>query len=304
MRNRERLAQRFQLMEGDVAVQLAMLDKGRTHELARSIGVAAPRMWPVKTRAQLDVVRGEVSYPCALKPRHSHLFRERFPETKLFLVQNQAELVARFEQTGETDLEMLVTELIPGSDDRYLSYWTYLDGSGRPLFHFTKRKLRQYPIHFGVGTLNRAEWHPAVAELGLRFLQGIGFRGFGSVEFKHDPRDGQLKLIECNPRLTEPLELSVRSGMDVPWIIYSHVAGRPQLATQGFRNGARLWFPSQDLEALRDYRQAGELSLLAWLRSLLPWSHVALFRLADPGPALAWLLERVNERLGLGLRPG
>jgi D-aspartate ligase len=81
---------------------------------------------------------------------------------------------------------MLVTEYVPGPDDQYRSYYTYLDHEGEPLVHFTKRKLRQYPTHFGLGSYHLTEWNPEVAELGLRFARGAGLRGLVNVEFKRD----------------------------------------------------------------------------------------------------------------------
>jgi hypothetical protein len=56
------------------------------------------------------------------------------------------------------------------------------------------RKLRQYPVDFGVGTLMESVAEPELAALGLRFFNAMGWRGPGSIEFK---RDGRRHLGAC-----------------------------------------------------------------------------------------------------------
>ena len=79
---------------------------------------------------------------------------------------------------------MLVTEVIVGASDEFVSYFGYLDEDGQSLLSFTKRKLRQQPPGFGIGTYHQTTYDPEVAAAGLRFLQAVGMRGLGNVEFK------------------------------------------------------------------------------------------------------------------------
>src|SRR5207302_1489640 len=81
------------------------------------------------------------------------------------------ELHTVLERTAALGLEMLVVEVIHGIDDEFVSYFGYLDEGGAPLLQFTKRKLRQDPIHFGIATYHATTHDPEVAELGLRFLR-------------------------------------------------------------------------------------------------------------------------------------
>jgi D-aspartate ligase len=283
--NRALLARRYRLMPLDDEVSLAMLDKAKTYELARRIGMPAPKVWPISDRRGLLEVIPEIPFPCALKPRHGHLFRKRFGLVKLWVARNPAELLKHFGELEGTGLGSLVTEIIPGRDDQYVSYWTYVDDAGHPLFHFTKRKIRQYPIHFGLGTLHVSESNSEVAALGLRFVQGVGLKGFAAVEFKRDVRDGRLKLIECNARLVAAHEIAERSGIDLSLLLYNHLTGRPLPPCLGFESGVRLWSPLHDVYALRQYRKLGELSTLEWLRTVCP-SHISQFQWSDPAPVL------------------
>src|SRR6185437_4458297 len=124
-------------------------------------------------------------------------------------------------------LDVMVVEMVPGPDSRLCSYYTYLDESGTPLFHFTKRVIRRSPPVFGGGSYHITDWLPEVKELGLRFFQAVGLRGLGNVEFKRDERDGRLKLIECNARFTEANCLVMASSLDLPLLVYNRLVGRP-----------------------------------------------------------------------------
>jgi predicted ATP-grasp superfamily ATP-dependent carboligase len=292
-RHRARLASRFRVIEGRDEILLAMLDKASTHALATKAGVPAPAVHTVRTLADALAAAKQVGYPCALKPRHGHRFKRVF-EAKLFVITGPEQLTNVFELAQARGLEMEVTEIIPGAEDRYCSYYTYLDEQLEPLFDFTKRKLRQYPLGFGTGTYHISDWNPEVAEMGLRFLRGAGLQGFANVEFKRDPRDNQLKLIECNARFTVVHEMLQMCGIDVSFLVYNRLTGRPLPTVGPYRRGVRILLPRGDYHAFRAAHRRGELSWAQWLGSLLHRQHFLVFRWSDPWPAtiLAWACLR------------
>jgi D-aspartate ligase len=287
-------------MEADDEVVLTMLDKERTYALARSFGVDVPETRTVSHVDNLREAAADIGYPCALKPLSSHRFVQRFG-IKGVVVQSPRELDAALERIRPTGLAMMVTELISGVDDEYCSYYTYLDATGRPLLHFTKRKLRQYPVGFGSGCYHVTTWEPEAAEVGLHFLTRVGLRGLGNVEFKRDRRDGRLKLIECNPRFTAANELVRLAGLDLAHLAYERALGRSsgELASI-FAEGVRLWHPAEDVRAFLGYRRRDGLSLGAWMGSLAHRQHLPIFSWGDPKPTLANGLvfaERVYRQL-------
>jgi D-aspartate ligase len=299
-RHRAELQTRYLVSEHDDAVLLAMLDKEQTYAIARRVGVPAPSTWSVRTWEELEAILADVPFPCSLKPRHSHLFQRHFG-VKAFTVTSVDELRAAFTRVAPLGLEMIVTEIIPGGEDRYCSYYTYLDGRGEPLFHFTKRKPRQYPNGFGTGTYHVTDWNPEVKDLGLRLLQGAGVRGMGNPEFKRDPRDGRLKLIEVNSRFTGCNEILVKSGIDLPLLVYNRLTGRPLPPVGSYRTGVRVFVPLGDYLAFRQMRRRGEIGWGGWLRSLSHRPHLLYFRWRDPLPATAhawhFLRAQVRKRL-------
>jgi predicted ATP-grasp superfamily ATP-dependent carboligase len=273
--------------EADDEVLLAMLDKSRTYELAREIGIEAPLSFNVHTQDDIAVALERISYPCALKPVHSHAFVRHFAGMKAFQVQNDDDMRAALSRTVTLGIEMIVTEIIPGRDDQFVSYYSYIDEHGEPLLHATKRKLRQYPIWFGSGCFHATDHNPEVAELGLRFFEGVGLLGLGNVEFKRDARDGRLKLIECNHRFTAATGLLRAAGVDLPLFVYNRLTGRPLPPVDSYRPGMTMWYPMRDLRAFAAYRGHGEISWLSWLRSIARRHHYPVASLSDLRPALA-----------------
>jgi predicted ATP-grasp superfamily ATP-dependent carboligase len=290
-------------VEADDFALLDMLDKQRTYALARSIGVPAPRTTAVWTAAEAELAAEQIGYPCALKPLSSHEFANHFGILKkLIVVNDRDELRREIERTLGLGLQMLVTEIVPGGDDQLCSYYSYLDGDGEPLFHFTKRKLRQWPPAFGLGTYQVTDWNPEVAKLGLRFFQGVGLRGIGNVEFKRDARDGSYRLIECNARFTAAVDQVRRAGIDIPLLAYNRLTGRELPPLAGYRTGVTLWHPVSDLRGLLAHGRRGEISPADWARSLMRRQHFPMLSASDPLPSVGAAALRTQAFVGRRVR--
>jgi predicted ATP-grasp superfamily ATP-dependent carboligase len=282
-------------MEADDDVLLAMLDKTRTYELAQAGGVPVPRTIPLCTDADVEAVADEVDYPCVLKPNHAHLFQVRMNTIdKAVVVECADELRKEFSRLNEMGVEMFITEVIGGGDDEFVSYYSYIDADGASLLHFTKRKIRQFPPGFGIGTYHSTTLDPEVREMGERFFGAVGLRGLGNVEFKRDGRDGQLKLIECNARFTASNELIRRAGVNLALFSYNRLTGRPTPIVDSYREDMHLWDPINDTRAFTLYWRRGELTLGAWLASLAHRQCLPVGRLDDPLPEAVRIVSSVR----------
>jgi predicted ATP-grasp superfamily ATP-dependent carboligase len=140
---------------------------------------------------------------------------------------------------------------------------------------------------------------PEAVELGNRLFRHAGLRGLANVEFKRDPRDGQLKLIECNARFTASDCLVARSGFDLARFVYHRLTGRPQPEVGWTKVGIRLWDPLRDFQSYLELRKTGQLSFARWLASTMHRQTFPYFEWSDPMPALARLTLPLRKRLGL-----
>lgn len=284
--------------EANDELVLSLLDKAATYRVAVAAGVEAPRA--VEIRCAEDLEGQSFAFPCAVKPAKAHRRSAAFFGRKVLFVQDGPQLARTVRATTGEGAHVVVTEVVPGPDSAFCSYYTYLL-DGRPLFHYTKRKLRQHPIHFGDGSYHVSDDVPEARELGLRLFQAAGLVGLGNVEFKRDARDGRLKLIECNLRLTAADPMIRAGGLDLARLLYDRALGRASPPLQPHRPGMRQWEPSRDIRAFIQYRRAGELTTTAWLRTVLQRNCLPLFSLSDPAPSLLNALTSAR-RVGPVLR--
>jgi predicted ATP-grasp superfamily ATP-dependent carboligase len=294
--NRQRYEGNFVFEENRPELQLQLLDKQATIELARSTGIDTPAVYYGRERiAELDWAA--LRYPLLVKPIHSHLYQKRFG-AKLKMVANADQLDRHLAEVRTCGVDVMLCEFIPGPDCLLCSYYSYFDERGAPLFHFTKRVIRREPENFGAGCYHMTDDVPDAVAAGLRFFQGIGFRGLANVEFKRDLRDGQLKLIEANARFTAAHQLLVSCGMDTARIVYDRLAGNEVCIPRDYVLKARLWYPLADFRAFRGLRRAGKISFWQWVRSVSHRQTFPHFELFDPVPAVVGSVRAVRDAIG------
>ncbi|WP_212524281.1 hypothetical protein [Actibacterium sp. MT2.3-13A] len=293
------LSQKYLLEGFDPALRREMLDKRATLLRARAAGVATPNFWDVDSAEKLQAIRDEVTFPVMVKPIHSHLFIPVFGR-KLFIVENDwDELVEKVQLAQAANCEVMVMEMVPGPDSLLSSYYTYIDEDGRWLFHYTKRVIRRYPVNRGGACYHDSKWLPDTAEAGRRFFASMPWRGMGNIEFKKDLRDGQLKVIEVNPRFTDAHRMVVAGGLPIDEMIYRRQTGQRVPTFPDYEENVRMWNPLRDFLAFRELNRRGELSFTGWIRSLMVGRKVMpILSLTDPMPSAI----RLREEFGRALR--
>jgi len=76
-------------------------------------------------------------------------------------------------------------------------------------------RLRTFPEKGGVTVFSRTQYDPELKEIASRLLQEMNWSGFAMVEFLHDDRSGEWKIIELNPRLWGSVMLSEFCGANL-----------------------------------------------------------------------------------------
>ena len=297
--NYRELKQSYVLMEASPKLQHSFLNKKQTLELAREAGLSAPQFWPVSKLADLHKIRHELQFPIIIKPTLSHQFQSVFG-CKLFIIESDFdELVQKVTQAWDQGLEVMITEMIPGPDSALTSYYTYAGKTGEFLFDYTKCVIRRYPMTHGGGCYHKSKWLPETAQMGRKFFKDAGLKGFGNIEFKRDPRDGLLKIIECNCRFTAAQELAVRSGVPIDFIVYCDATNQEIPAYSIRKSQLTLWYPIQDFMSFLELNRKGMLGPVEWIKSLLPFGHVLpLNDFTDPLPTLRVLYAKVLKSIG------
>jgi len=301
-RDRRRLSEHYVVAAPDWDMVRWAHDKRLTHQLALDLGVGSPTTF----FGGIDqLARAPWRAPAILKPAIKRA-RNRFVDEKAWPVSDEGSLRGRYAEASAlvpAD-EILLQELIPGDGRSQLSY-AALANEGRVIASITAARLRQYPMDFGrESTYVETIEAPDVADLGGRVIAGIGYTGLVEVEFKRDARDGELKLLDINPRVWGWHTLGARAGVDFPYLEWLMRHGQRVPESHG-RPGVRWVRMSTDAAVAAKEIASGRLSPRAYAGSLRgPLEHAMLCR-DDPLPALADAPLLLVRRLAVaGGRPG
>jgi predicted ATP-grasp superfamily ATP-dependent carboligase len=295
-RSKPELSRHFIVACPDADVSERFIDKRHTYELAAERGIAIPRTLVPTSIADLDRFHERVMYPCLVKPRESHRWVWRF-DGKMAVVHDLAAMRAVYSDAVDAGVDVLIQELIPGGDACGVNYNAYRAG-GEVVAECTARKVRQAPPGFGLPRVVRSVEVPEVVEPGRAILEALGFEGFACTEFKYDARDRTFKLLEVNGRHNLSTLLSVRSGLNFPWISYRHLTTGELPPAPRQRTG--LYWIDETMDIPQSFTKAGRDGRP--LREILrPWFRDHVFAVYD-GDDRAPLLEGGARRVASAIR--
>jgi D-aspartate ligase len=271
----------------------SLIDKLAFAETLARFDVPAPRTTPVRSDADLEgALEGTF-----LKPRQSQLFAQHY-HRKAFTFENAAEAERGLGLMTEVGLDAVLQEYVPGPPTAHYFIDGFARSDGSIAALFARRRLRMYPLDFGNSTLMVSvpldEVRQAADDL-VRLLTGIGYRGVFSAEFKLDERDGVFKILEVNSRPWWFVEYASLCGVDVSVMAYRCALGLPVDDVRSYEVGVRGIFLPQDILAFRALHRTGELSTIAWLRSIAG-AKATLFAWRDPLPGVALPLIYLRAR--------
>ena len=214
-----------------------LTDKGKLLELARELGVPAPKTWFVDRADAVEGILSELEFPVVLKPRRSRLVSAgRWQSTCVRYARSADELrrsVASLEFLREHPF--LVQECFRGEGRGIFA----LCNRGEPVALFAHRRLRENPPSGGVSTLSESvDLDPRMREYAAAILRAVSWHGVAMVEFKRGD-DGRICLMEVNARFWGSLQLAIDAGVDFPWLLYRLAVGEVPLVNPGYAIGVR-----------------------------------------------------------------
>ena len=272
----------------------AIVDKRRQYALAERYGVPCPHTLVAENHQALLRSADQIAFPAFLKPAYSHLWAPVF-RNKGLLVQDPAVLKQVLETVAARGLDVVIQRIIPGPATNHYEVCVHMDRQSQPIAVFTTRKLRQWPIDFGGGTLIESTHHRELEQLSVDFLKAIAFKGTAAIEFKRDAETGQFFMLEVNARLWSDHALATRCGLNFPLLIYRDLVGpRPQLLTD-YPMGVRWLDGARDLWASLTLARRGLIRPTDWLTSLSAIRSFAFFDASDPLPFL-WEMVKLPHR--------
>lgn len=160
-------------------------------------------------------------------------------------------------------------------------------------------KQRYYPEKGGSSCCNVTIDAPELIELCGSVLQDLSWEGFADFDLIEDPKDGQMKIMEINPRFPACLKSAVKSGIDYAVILSDYTLGNP-ITSCAYRAGAKLrhigfeclWFISSK------NRFRTKPNWFCWISSRLSFQD---FSFSDPMPFIFGTLGNIKKIFGSNL---
>ena len=223
-RHRERLAKAFRFVVADTDLVEDLLDKARFQTSA------ARHELPVPTARRFDPPNIEpahlgLRFPLILKPlTRLDRWNDALGSRKALCAENLETLRAPWPQLGALGLDLLAQEFVHGSEARIESYHCYVDQQGRIAGEFTGRKIRTYPLRFGHTTALEITDAADVRGQGRNIVERLSLSGVAKLDFKRDMQ-GNLRLLEINPRFTLWHHPGALAGVNIPALVYADLTG-------------------------------------------------------------------------------
>ena len=174
--------------------------------------------------------------------------------------------------------QLILQEYVPGEDWIYHGYCNPDVGL---YLSFTGKKLLDYPPGAGSTAIGLSYRNNVLCSESEGFLRRMAYSGIIDIDWRYDERDGQYKLLDCNPRVGMNFRMFETSvGIDVvraqylsltgqtieysemienrlfvvePWYLLSHIRGRCRGPTPEIGDHSRprqtelAWWSSDDL---------------------------------------------------------
>jgi D-aspartate ligase len=207
----------------------ALADKCKFQLLAEREGFRVPRGLAVSNIEDCSQI-GLLTAPLVIKPADKTLVLAGVVERAV-----RAETNAEAEQAARRMLRqapsLIVQEWIDGPETEIFFSLFSCDSDGKLLGLFPGRKLLCSPPMIGTTAVCAAA-PEAAAEMAaetLSFIERVGYRGLGSLEFKRDTRTCQYVIIEPTVGRTDwQEEIATLCGINLPLLTYGAEIGLPK----------------------------------------------------------------------------
>ena len=251
-------------------------------DFAQEHAVPIPETFRPTSKEEALALRNQLPYPVLLKPKVGAA------GYKIQRVNNAFEFSEALNQYQNIPI---IQERIEGEDLEL----TVLCVNGESIAGSTYMSLRNYPPPFGPPVACRTIINDKLMLTGMEFLKKLKYNGPAHLDFRRDQRDGQVKLLDFNPRLAGTNCISICSGVNFPLILYRLALGEKIEPCFIYKEGVEYrWL--QDIRLLVRTKNKSKI-----IKELLQWifhrDHVFTeFSPADPLPHLI-ILNNLFKKL-------
>jgi predicted ATP-grasp superfamily ATP-dependent carboligase len=217
-------------------------DKRETIKICEEINVPAPKTILISALKDLEEVKRKFQFPVVVKAAEewgSVKYANNIEEVYKFfkIIEKQFP-----EQIKEGKFPM-VQEYIRGDGHGFYALMDH----GKLKAFFMHKRLREFPATGGPSSLAESFYDDNLRFYGEKILKHLNWHGVAMVEFKKDKRDDMYKIMEINPKLWGSLALSIRAGIDFPFLLYKLAKGENFELPESYKIGLKFQWYTLDL---------------------------------------------------------
>lgn len=236
-KNKNLLSKYSFIYVNDWTIYQKAIDKLSTMTVCMEKDIPCPKTVLVNDFADIDV---ELEFPVVVKPRTS------FGARGFNVVYNKEDLQGVVKKTEEEYGPVLVQEYIPQTDKQYQVEMVMGDDGECKAFVLMD-KVRWYPLEGGSSTCNVTIHDEQIKRNCVALLSAIRWRGYASLDLIRDPRDGQAKIMEINPRINGTAKICFAAGVDLSLLIAQEMYGKKVESQLDYKDGVVLRYFHKDI---------------------------------------------------------
>jgi biotin carboxylase len=231
----------------EAAVQ-AFDDKWAVYELCGRLGVPAPRSVRFESKAEIhpNELKDQIGFPLVIKPTGQG------GHSGVVICRSVAELSAMVLANEKYAYKPLIAqEFIAGQETDL----TVLAIDGKVVAHSVQR-------HDGKTLVFQED--AALVESGRKLVDAVGYNGLAHFDAVRDPKTGELKVFDCNPRVSASICASAFCGLNFLAGGIALACGEQWVARE-IEDGSTFLAPAHALMAMFGMRRLEQpISLATW----------------------------------------
>jgi D-aspartate ligase len=278
----------FYFVVGDRDAVETLVDKKRFYQVLKKHKIPHPFTYFPRDLADAKRLASQISYPIFIKPSFTHLFNRAFGfEIKGFVANSRDELLKQYRLASSKGVEVLFQKIVTGPPSSFYQIEGFYNRESQPSLLFARQAMRIWPLNFGTTTLCRSITSSDFTEQSTEvtnFLQSIKYNGIMSADFKRDPTDGKLQLLEINARLWLHFWLPTECGADIISASYFDALNETVEDSRTYATGVKSLCFLMDLKSSAKMIRQGELSFSEYTSSIMGKKVFAYFSRKDMLP--------------------
>jgi predicted ATP-grasp superfamily ATP-dependent carboligase len=287
----------------------SIYDKVLFAKLSTRFDLPTPLTITPDSLEQLDEQSLRLTFPVVVKLSDKFSV-SRFPEIrkamrgniKALYIESRDELLEVGQELYRpSGLRYVIQEYIPGTDQGNYSYNAYIGKEGWVVSEIVSRRIRGYPIYFGLGSMVETVDDATIHETGRKSLTCLGYTGKAIVQIKKSPQNGKPYVIEINCRYGAVNYLHLVAGVKIPLAAYRSILKQP-VEKESPTIGVSWAHVGMDFKALPDYLKLGEWDIPSFFRSYRKVRGFAVWSIVDPFPGLIWFVRYIRMMFGKVIR--